>query len=82
MKQADQQPFVSQKLSKVATVHLEMGDWVASTIVFFKFWDVEIHRECRLWEVVEVLELVGLAVPTLHLTKCSLQIIDPGKEGV
>ena len=70
------------KLDKVVAVRLQMGDWAASTTVFVKFGDAEVHKECRLWEVVEVPESVGLTVLALHLTKCSLQITHPGQEGV
>ena len=66
VEQADQKPLVSLQLCEVSVVRLQMQDWAASTIVFLKFQDVEIWRECRLWEVVEVLELVGLAVTALH----------------
>ena len=43
LEQVNQQPIVSLKLSKVATVHLQMCDWAASTVVFVKYRDVEIR---------------------------------------
>ena len=62
LEQTYQQTVISLKLDKVAAICLQVGDWVASTIVFIKFQDVEVHWECHLWKVAEVLELVGLAV--------------------
>ena len=48
LEQTDQQSVISLKLDKVAAVRLQMGDWEAFTIVFLKFRDVEVHRECHL----------------------------------
>ena len=47
-----------------------MGDGAAPTIVFFKVRDFELRWEYRLWKATEVLELVGVEVCALHLTKC------------
>ena len=82
LEQTDQEPFVSVELSKISAVDPQMQDGAAATVVLFEFRDAEVQRECGLWEVVEVPKLVGLAIPALHLTKCSLQITDLGKKGV
>ena len=66
LKYADKEPFVSLKLSKVPIVCLQMRDGAASTIVSFELRDAEFRRECGLWKVAEVPELVGLAVLALH----------------
>ena len=65
------EPFFGMKLSKVSAVCPQMRDGAASTVILFEFQDAEVQRECGLWKVAEVPELVGLAVRALHLTKCS-----------
>ena len=66
LEQAHQQPLISLELSEISTVHLQMGNRVASTIIFVKVQDTEFQWEHRLWEVAEVPELVALVVSVLH----------------
>ena len=78
----DQQPVISLKLSKVSTICLQVGDGATPIIKFFEVWDFVLWWEYRLWKIAEVLELVGVEVCVLHLTKCFLQYGKPIVVGI